>query len=50
MNLGINTHSFPRLFLIRITIAVTLMLILICYTALPIYAQNSAEEYFYSVV
>ena len=48
MNLGITAHSFPRLFLIRITIAITLILILICYTTLPIYAQNSAEEYFNS--
>jgi len=48
MNLGINAHSFARLFLIRITIALLSILILICYTTLPINAQNSAEEYFNS--
>jgi len=50
MNLSIKSDSFLRLLLIRITIAVTLILILICYTTLPIYAQNSAEEYFISGV
>jgi len=50
MNQSIKSHGFVRLFLIRITIAVTLILILICYTTLPNYAQNSAEEYFYSGV
>ncbi len=50
MNLVIDTNNLLRLSLIRITIAITLILILICYTTLPIYAQNSAEEYFYSGV
>ena len=50
MNLSIKSHSFPKLSLLSITIAVTLILILICYTTLPIYAQNSAEEYFISGV
>ncbi len=50
MNQSIKSHSFPRLFLLRITIALLSILILICYTTLPIYAQNSAEEYFYSGV
>jgi len=50
MNLSIKSDSFPRLFLIRITIAVTLVLTLICYTTLPIYAQNSADEYYDSGV
>ncbi len=50
MKLVITSHSFPRLFLIRITIALLSILILICYTTLPIYAQNSAEEYFNSGV
>ena len=48
MNLSIKSDSFLRLFLLRITIAITLILILICYTTLPIYAQNSAEEYYKS--
>ncbi len=48
MNLSTKSDSFLRLFLIRITIALLSILILICYTTLPIYAQNSAEEYFYS--
>jgi len=48
MNQSIKSDSFLRLFPIRITIAVTLVLTLICYTTLPIYAQNSAEEYFNS--
>jgi len=50
MNLSIKSHGFPKLSLLSITIAVTLILILICYITLPIYAQNSAEEYFYSGV
>jgi len=45
MNQSIKSHSFDRLFLIRITIALLSILILICYTAFPIYAQVSAEEY-----
>jgi len=50
MNLGITAHSFARLFLLRITITLLSILILICYTTLPINAQNSAEEYFISGV
>jgi len=50
MNQSIKSHSFPRLFLLRITIALLSILILICYTTLPIYAQNSAEEYYDSGV
>ena len=46
MNLSTKSDSFLRLFLIRITIALLSILILICYTTLPIYAQNSAEEYY----
>ena len=48
MNLSIKSDSFLRLFLIRITISLLSILILICYTAFPIYAQNSAEAYIYS--
>jgi len=50
MNQSIKSHGFVRLFLIRITIALLSILILICYTTLPINAQNSAEEHFYSGV
>jgi len=50
MNLNAEYYSFVNSFLLRITIAVTLILILICYTTLPINAQNSAEEYYDSGV
>jgi len=50
MNQSIKSYSFARLFLISITITLLSILILICYKTLPIYAQNSAEEYFYSGV
>jgi len=50
MNQSIKSYSFARLFLLRITISLLSILILICYTTLPIYAQNSAEEYFISGV
>jgi len=46
MNQSIESYSFPILPVIRITITLLSVLILICYTTLPIYAQNSAEEYF----
>jgi len=39
-----------RLFSLIITIAVTLVLTLICYKTLPIYAQTLTEEYFKSGV
>ncbi len=48
MNQSIKSDNFLRLFLIRITITLLSILILICYTTLPLYAQNSAKEYFYS--
>jgi len=48
MKQSIKSDSFLRLFLVRITIILLFILILICYTTLPIYAQNSAEEYLYS--
>jgi len=44
------TFSFIGIFLIIITIALLSVLILICYTTLPLYAQFSVEEYFYSGV
>jgi len=50
MNLNTEYYSFVNSFLLRITITSLSILILICYTTLPIYAQNSAEEYFYSGV
>ncbi len=50
MNLNTEYYSFVSSFLLRITITLLSILILICYTTLPINAQNSAEEYFYSGV
>ena len=50
MYLGKIANSNLRLSLARITIISLPILILICYTTLPIYAQNSAEEYYDSGV
>ena len=50
MNQSIKSHSFPILPVIRITIAITLVLLLIYYNVLPTYAQNSAKEYYDSGV
>jgi len=50
MNLNTEYYSFVNSFLLRITITLLSILILICYTTLPIYAQTSAEEYFKSGV